>query len=580
MKYKLLAASILATLSTSAMSATYKLEELGGLEGSKHNYITDVSENGHIIGLANGTYKLPVDVSYIDFDASNIKNAYDREKARFESIDKEITFTLDDIQNNDAVNTNADAHAFMIWFLSTDSRPNDSEYQKISSAIATTYTAEGSQEQVLFDEASLDYDGLTRSTSNLLSAVADDGVMVGWGSAPYEKTAFTQTDETEEETHFLRDFISRGIVIGANGVEVPLVPEFDEHGGISAAYDIVKTNSGYEVVGTVSTGIPVDPQDDIDDRCDNEDEPVSDCVETLNRSFSTGIFDKRAVKWTLDNDLNIINTEIFGLGLTPKDDEDFAFRSSAFVINENGVIAGTSDVRYKDRDIRITMPVIFENGEVKEFLDQEDDWTSGQPLAINNDDVVVGYATKRIEGTNRTKFFYYDKKSDSVVFPTDYFSSSSSIANDINDNGVIVGEGETDIYNTSTRRREGFMYTIGEDKVVNLNDLLPCYEEDGETRFKYVVAEAKSINNNNEIFGVATKTVEKTDSFGNTVVDLNGNVEYESIAVPVKLTPISGSIEECPAEEVEQYERQSASFPWYALILLPFAAARRFFKAK
>ena len=113
MKYKLLAASIFATLSTSAMSATYKLEELGGLEGSKHNYITDVSENGHIIGLANGTYKLPVDVSYIDFDASNIKNAYDREKARFESIDKEITFTLDDIQNNDAVNTNADAHAFM-----------------------------------------------------------------------------------------------------------------------------------------------------------------------------------------------------------------------------------------------------------------------------------------------------------------------------------------------------------------------------------------------------------------------------------------------------------------------------------
>ena len=76
------------------------------------------------------------------------------------------------------------------------------------------------------------------------------------------------------------------------------------------------------------------------------------------------------------------------------------------------------------------------------------------------------------------------------------------------------------------------------------------------------------------------KRQKKTDSFGNTVVDLNGNVEYESIAVPVKLTPISGSIEECPAEEVEQYERQSASFPWYALILLPFAAARRFFKAK
>ena len=124
------------------------------------------------------------------------------------------------------------------------------------------------------------------------------------------------------------------------------------------------------------------------------------------------------------------------------------------------------------------------------------------------------------------------------------------------------------------------MYTIGEDSVVNLNDLLPCYEEDGETRFKYTVAEAKSINNNNEIFGVATKTVEKTDSFGNVVVDVNGNIEYESVAVAVKLTPIDGSVEECPAEEIEQYERQSASFPWYALLLLPFAAARRVFRKK
>ncbi|WP_462180122.1 DUF3466 family protein [Pseudoalteromonas gelatinilytica] len=577
MKYKLLAASILATLSTSAMSATYKLEELGGIEGAKFNYVTDVSENGHIIGLANGLYKLPIDISYIDFtDDSLLETAYDNAKSQYELIDKEITFTLDDIANNDAVNTNADAHSFMVSFLT--GRSTDSEYQKLSSAIATVYTSEGASEQVLFDEQSVDFDGLTRSTSNLLNAVTDDGVMVGWGSAPYEKTSFTQTDEDEEETHFLRDFISRAIVISADGVKVELAPEFDDYGGISSANDIIKTANGYEVVGTVSTDIAVDPLEDIEDKCDNEDEPVSDCVESYNRQYTTGIYNKRAVKWTLDSNLNITNTEIFGLGLTPEDNEDFAFRSNALAINENGLIVGTSDVRYKSNSTRITMPVIFENGEVKEFIDQEDDWISGQPLAVNNDDVVVGYASKRIDGTTRTKFFYYDKKSDSVVFPTDYFSSSSSLANDVNDNGIVVGEGETDIYNTSTRRREGFMYTIGEDKVVNLNDLLPCYEEDGETRFKYTVAEAKSINNNNEIFGVATKTVEKTDSFGNVVLDVDGNIEYESVAVAVKLTPIDGSVEECSAEEIEQYERQSASFPWYAILLVPFAAARRFFK--
>lgn len=580
MKYKLLAASILATLSTSAMSATYKLEELGGLDGAKHNYVTDVSENGHIIGIANSLYRLPIDISYIDFTDSAIKNAYDARESYFESIDKEITFTLDDIENNDAVNTNADAHQFMIDFI-TDTQSNrltNSEYQKLSSVAATIYGSEGVSEQVLFDEQSLDYDGLTRSTTNILNAVSDDGVMVGWGSAPYEKTSFTQTDEDEEETHFLRDFISRAIVITEDGVKVELAPEFDEYGGISTANDIIKTTNGYEVVGSVSIDIAVDPLDDITDNCDGEDEPVSDCVETYNRSYTAGIFNKRAVKWTLDSSLNITNTELYGLGLTPEDDEDFAFRSNAITLNDSGLIVGTSDVRYKDTDTRITMPVIFENGEVKQFIDQDDDWTSGQALAVNNNDIIVGYAAKRIDTATRTKFFYYDKKSDSVVFPSDYFSSSSSVANDINDNGIIVGEGETDIYNTTTRRREGFIYTVGDDSIVNLNDLLPCYEEDGETHFKYTVAEAKSINNNNEIFGVATKTVEKTDSFGNVVVDVDGNIEYESIAVAVKLTPIDGSVEECPAEEIEQYERQSASFPWYALLLLPFSAARRFFK--
>jgi len=578
MKYKLLAASILATLSTSAMSATYQLTELGRLDGAKHNYVTDVSENGHIIGLANGIYRLPIDISYIDFEDSAIRNAYDAAKASYELIDKEITFTLDDIENNDAVNTNADAHAFMISFVTNtqSGRLTNSEYQKISSALTTVYTSEGASEQVLFDEQSLDYDGLTRSTTNLLNAVTDDGVMVGWGSAPYEKTAFTQTDEDEEETHFLREFISRGIVISPDGVKVPLVPEFNEYGGTSIATDIVQSNNGYVVVGSVSTGIPVDRQEDIDDNCDGEDEPVSDCIESLDRNISTGLFDKRAVKWTLDNSLNITNTEVFGLAITPEDDEDFAFRSNALAVNENGLIAGTSDVRYDDR--RYSMPVYFENGEVKQFINQDDDWVGGKAVAINNDNIIVGYANKRIENRTRTKFFYFDKNSNNVVFPTDFFTSSSSLANDINDNGVIVGEGETDIFNSTSRRREGFMYTIGEDKIVNINSLLPCYEADGETRFKYTVAEAKAINNNNEIFGVATKTVEKTDTFGNVVLDVDGNIEYESVAVAVKLTPTSGSVEECPAQEIEEYERQSSSFPWYTLLLLPLAPMRRVFR--
>ena len=60
---------------------------------------------------------LPIDTSYIDFTENVIESAYDSTEAAYELSDKEITFTLDDIENNDAVSTNPDAHAFMVSFL-------------------------------------------------------------------------------------------------------------------------------------------------------------------------------------------------------------------------------------------------------------------------------------------------------------------------------------------------------------------------------------------------------------------------------------------------------------------------------
>jgi len=577
MKYKLLAASILATLSTSALSATYELTELGTLDGAKHSYVTDVSESGHIIGTANGLYNLPIDISYIDFTESVIENAYDSEEYNFELSDKEITFTLDDIENNDAVFNNADAHSFMVSFLA--GRPTDYEYQKLSSVVGIKFDDGIVTEQILFDEESVDYDGLTRSVSNFYNAVSEDGVSVGWSAAPYDKVLFTPDDEDEEETWFTHDFIERGIVISEDGTQkVELVPDFDDYGGTSRANDIVKTNDGYTVVGYVSTGIPEDRLDNIEDNCDNEDEPTNTCVELLNSSVTTGVFDERAVKWELDEAFNITSTEILGLALTPEEDDDFAFTSTALALNNNGTVVGSSNARYyKDDDTILTMPVYFKNGDVFNFIDQEDDWLSGKALAVNDNDVIVGYASKRIETTIRDQFFYHDISTGNTVFPTGYFNSSSAYGNDINNQGYVVGEGEVGTSENS-RRKEAFIYKIGDDKITNLNDLLPCYETDGETDYAYTMAEAKVINEDNEIFGVATKTVEKRDTFGNVETDIEGNIEYESVAVAVKLTPIDGEVEDCTPIEEELYERSSASFPWYTLLLLPLVGLRRVFR--
>ncbi len=437
-------------------------------------------------------------------------------------------------------------------------------------------------EQPLFDVASVDYDGLTRSTINLFNAVSEDGVTVGWGGAPYDKVSFTPDGEDDAETWFTHEFIERGIVISADGsISVELEPEFNEYGGTSRANDIVKTNSGYTVVGNISTSIPDDRQDNIDDNCDNEDEPTSVCINLLNSNISRGLFNKRAVKWELDESLNIISVEELGMALTPDEGEteDDAFTSTALAVNNNGTIVGSSNTRYyKNDDTILTMPVYFKDGAVTDFINQEDDWQAGKSIAINDNDVITGYATKRIEGTLRNKFFYHDIETGNTVFPTDYFSSSSSYGNDINNQGYIVGEGEVGV-SDSSRLKEAFIYKIGEDKITNLNDLLPCYDTDGETDYAYSMVEATAINENNEIFGTATKTVEKLDSLGGVVTDINGEIEYESIAIAVKLTPIAnGEVENCAPVEAEVYERNSASFPWYTLLLLPLVGLRRIFR--
>jgi len=578
MKYKLLAASVLATLSTSALSATYQLTELGDFEAAKHTYVTDVSESGHVIGVANGLYNLPIDISYIDFTESSINSAYDAEVARFKEIDKEITFTLDDIENNDAIYTNADAHTFMVRFLSNLS--SNFEYQKISSIIATNYNSGVITEQPLFDIASVDYDGLTRSTSNFYNGVAEDGTTVGWGSAPFDKVSFTPDGDTEEETWFTRDFIERGILISADGVEVPFVPEFTEHGGTSKASDIVATDTGYIVVGNVSVSIPAERQTTITDNCDGLDEPVMACIESLNSRSTRGLFNKTAVKWTLDSAYNVTSTELLGLALTPEEDEDTnPFISNALAVNKNDVAVGFSNTRYFDRDSTIlTMPTYFKDGEVVDFINQQDDWQAGKAFAINDNDIVVGYASKGIEGSLIAKFFHHNINTNTTVFPEDYFTSSNSYANDINNQGYIVGEGEVGD-TASTRRSEAFLYKIGDDKITNLNSLLPCFDSDGETSFSYKMVEAKSINENNEVFGVATKTVEKLNSRGEVVTDINGNIQYESVAVAVKLSPIAnGEVENCKAPDTEFYERSSASFSWFGLLLLPLVGLRRVFR--
>ena len=583
MKYKLLAAAIFAAIAPQVQGATpYVLEELGNLDNAKHAYVTDMNDAGQAIGVASVPFDIQIDITALDFeDDTSLQREYDFRKDYFESIDEEITFTLEDIENGEI---NGDAQDFLQDFLR--SKYEDTTYQKISESLTSEYNlavqyGANPVEKVIFDVEDPDYSGLTRSVENIFNSISEGGAIAGWGSAPFEKVAFTPDGENEVETHYIRDFTKRGFVMTPSGESIVLEPTEATYGGISVATQILKVADGYLVTGETSVSIAPDSQEALDDNCDGDNIPVAACHENYVTSTSRALYNRHATMWRLDNDFNVIETIDLGIGIEPDEDEaKDAWRSMALAANENEIAVGYSVVRYRDGDAITVYPVYFKDGEVVEFVDEEDYRPGGSAAAINKNNIITGSVVERIEGTDRTKFFYHNIDTNESFFPTDFFKSSSSVANDINDNGLIVGQGEVETTTSANRRREGFLYDINTETFTNINDLLPCYASDGETPYPYVLAEAIGIKNDGTIYGAATKTVDKRDAQGNVVVDKDGQVEKESIVVPVKLTfNPDGVAETCPTKEQETYERQGASMNPLGLLLLPLLALRRrFFK--
>lgn len=584
MRYKLLAAAVCAAMTSQVQGATpYVLEELGNIDNAKHAYVTDMNEAGQAIGVAGIPFDIKIDITALDFDDDNsLKSAYDVRERYFESIDEEITFTLEDIENGVI---NGDAQSFLQDFLRGNY--SNSRYQKISGNSNSEFNlaidySNPSAEVRIYDVESADYEGLTRSVENMLNGITDDGVKVGWGSAPYEKLDFTPNNETESETHYIRDFTRRAFVMSNTAERIELTPTEATYGGISIASDIVKITDGYLVSGEMSVSIAPDSQEALDDNCDNEDVPEAVCQESYVTSTNRALYNRHATLWHLDNQFNVTNVEDLGIGIEPDEDEaKDAWNSMALAVNENEIAVGYSVVRYRDGDDIAIYPVYFKDGSVVEFIDEQEYRPGGRAVAINRSNVITGYAVDRIEGVSRTKFFHHNIETGATTFPADFFKSSSSVANDINDNGLIVGQGEVETTSSSNRRREGFLYNINTEIFTNINDLLPCYASDGETLFPYVVAEAIGINNDGTIYGAATKTVDKRDAQGNVVVDANGNVEQESVVVAVKLTyNENGVAEPCPDKAQETYERQGAAINPLAFILIPLIALRRRYSNK
>jgi hypothetical protein len=184
----------------------------------------------------------------------------------------------------------------------------------------------------------------------------------------------------------------------------------------------------------------------------------------------------------------------------------------------------------------------------------------------------VGFQVKSVNGKNRRKFFVYDMVLDEITFPNDFFLGSSSIALDINNNGLVVGYGEVDAAIVETdRRNEGFLYDIAAEQFFGIRELISCDSP-------YTIVQANSINDKNEIAATALYQGSARDSRGELILDSAGSEIQVDLVTAVKLELIpGGEIDNCN-EVVDgiNRERQGASISWMLGLGLILLSWRRF----
>ncbi|AOT08448.1 DUF3466 family protein [Pseudoalteromonas luteoviolacea] len=572
MRYTLLAASIGLCFSGQLFAATYQLTELPSFSASTDSTVVDANESGDVVGRATGLFNLKIDTTYIDFNDDNLKADYNNFKEAQEKIDDPIEFTLDDIENNNATATDVDAHDFMRAYL--NQRSGNAEFQKLNSSAGLIYSTTTADEKVIFDvERAYTNNELSRSVVTYINGVASDGSMVGWGSAPYSKrTDFVKNDESEPTVFFERAFSSRGVFISPGGEVIELPPAFvGEYGGFSVANHVERLDDGtYLVVGQSSIDVAIDGQQRFDDLCKGENEPVNVCVwELQNGSI---YYNRHAYQWKLDANFNIIEGEskLLGLGIEREENEERVHLGTALAVNQSGYAVGHSQTRKDGNFISRQRAGYYKDDKFTQIIEHNEGYEASRSLDINNNNIVIGYRFNELSTFQQVKGYYYNIDSKTVTEMESFSNGSGMYPRDINDAGYIVGQAEVEDIGDSPRR-EAFIYNTANAELLNLNDLIPCKRDD----FTYRVGDAVKITEDNRIYAVATKTVKRRDSLGNVTKNSAGEDEFESVSVPVLLTPINGEPEQCPAEEAETYERSSASFGMLGFLALPLLMLRR-----
>jgi hypothetical protein len=555
-----------------SQAAKYRVVELPVEDAGKNSFPSAINEDGNITVNVKSPFNVPIDLDLIDFESETLEILLtDLESASngdFNQVDYELLLAL--IQTADG----------------------EQSAQQVANTISHLLSENETNYIAGFDQLTDQGTEFSLATNTNVRDINNSGMAIGTGEGFYNKVDYT-FDDGIDVTYVVHEFGSRGFVsIGNTTVGLPAPVSIA--GGVSEAFGINESN---QVVGYGTTSFLSDAVETAIADCESEeivddedpdtvdfplrgDVPIESCVSSVVSTVSNSpatYSQLRGLIWQLDDQGNLLDTKELGLLFEPEADDESGYNSQAVAINDNGIAVGSSNGQYTESAVTVirNYGVIFNGDEVinltpdPERIVARTSNTISTAQDINNDNLVVGYQVKSINGTNRTKFYVYDMNLSEFSFPDDFFLGSSSVALDINNNGLVVGYGDIDASLTG-RRTEGFLYDHKTQEFSGIQRLVSCDSP-------YTIVQANSINDKGEIAATALYKGPSKDSRGEIVLDSDGNEIIIDLIKVIKLVPIEGGeVESCEIVDEVNRERQGASVTWVLGLGLLIFGWRRF----